>query len=103
MTVNVLLVNPPIYDFTAFDFWLRPYGLLRVAGRLRACELSMFDYLVSRERDAFGRGIYRDGNRIRSVRLGPGKSDCIRGGSNGAQPRSNRGNPRGSDSWSGSD
>jgi len=56
MTVNVLLVNPPIYDFTAFDFWLRPYGLLRVAGRLRGCELTMFDYLVSRGRDAFGRG-----------------------------------------------
>jgi pyruvate-formate lyase-activating enzyme len=54
--VNVLLVNPPIYDFTAFDFWLRPYGLLRVAGRLRACELTAFDYLLSRERDAFGRG-----------------------------------------------
>jgi len=22
--VKLLLVNPPIYDFTAFDFWLRP-------------------------------------------------------------------------------
>jgi hypothetical protein len=54
--VNVLLVNPPIYDFTAFDFWLRPYGLLRVAGRLRACNLTAFDYLVSRGRDRFGRG-----------------------------------------------
>jgi len=54
--VNLLLVNPPIYDFTAFDFWLRPYGLLRVAGQLRACRLTTFDYLVSRERDAFGRG-----------------------------------------------
>ncbi len=54
--VNILLVNPPIFDFTAFDFWLRPYGLLRVAGRLRECKLTAFDYLVSRERDAFGRG-----------------------------------------------
>ena len=54
--VNILLVNPPIYDFTAFDFWLRPYGLLRVGGRLRSCELTAFDYLVSRDRDAFGRG-----------------------------------------------
>src|SRR5215831_2474636 len=53
---NLLLVNPPVYDFTAFDFWLRPYGLLRVAGQLRACELTAFDYLVSRRRDAFGRG-----------------------------------------------
>jgi hypothetical protein len=55
-SVNILLVNPPIYDFTAFDFWLRPYGLLRVGGRLRSCELTMFDYLVSRNRDGFGRG-----------------------------------------------
>jgi hypothetical protein len=54
--VNLLFVNPPIYDFTAFDFWLRPYGLLRVAGQLRTCDLTTFDYLVSRKRDAFGRG-----------------------------------------------
>ncbi len=31
---SVLLVNPPIFDFTAYDFWLRPYGMLRVAGCL---------------------------------------------------------------------
>ena len=54
--MNLLLVNPPIYDFTAFDFWLRPYGLLRVGGQLRQCRLATFDYLVSRDRDAFGRG-----------------------------------------------
>src|SRR5438105_798884 len=54
--MNLLFVNPPIYDFTAFDFWLRPYGLLRVAGQLRDCRTTMFDYLVSHNRDAFGRG-----------------------------------------------
>jgi hypothetical protein len=54
--MNLLLVNPPIYDFTAFDFWLRPYGLLRVGGQLRKCSLTAFDYLVSRDRDALGRG-----------------------------------------------
>ena len=54
--MNLLLVNPPIYDFTAFDFWLRPYGLLRVGGQLRQCRLATFDYLVSRDRDVFGRG-----------------------------------------------
>ena len=31
----MLLVNPPIYDFAAYDFWMRPYGLLSVAGKLR--------------------------------------------------------------------
>jgi radical SAM superfamily enzyme YgiQ (UPF0313 family) len=54
--VNVLLVNPPIYDFTAFDFWLRPYGLLRAAGNLGSCYRTAFDYLVSHDRDAYGRG-----------------------------------------------
>lgn len=43
---KILLVNPPIYDFSAYDFWLKPYGLLRVAGYLRGKgELRLFDYL----------------------------------------------------------
>jgi len=44
-----LLVNPPIYDFSAYDFWLKPYGLLRVAGYLRGrADLHLFDYLDRR-------------------------------------------------------
>ncbi len=43
---RILLVNPPIHDFSAFDFWLKPFGLLRVAGELRGqAELTLFDYL----------------------------------------------------------
>ena len=43
---RILLVNPPIYDFSAYDFWLKPYGVLRVAGFLRGqAEFSLFDYL----------------------------------------------------------
>lgn len=54
---QVLLVNPPIYDFTAYDFWLRPYGLMRVAGRMRqTCSLTFFDYLVATKKDSWGRG-----------------------------------------------
>jgi radical SAM superfamily enzyme YgiQ (UPF0313 family) len=54
---RILLVNPPIYDFTAYDFWLRPYGMLRVAGRIQhACDLEVFDFLVSRMTDPRGRG-----------------------------------------------
>ena len=46
MKPRILLVNPPICDFAAHDFWLRPYGLLRVAGWLRdRAELRLFDYL----------------------------------------------------------
>ena len=44
--VQTLLVNPPIYDFTAYDFWLKPYGLLSVAGRCRGkAEFKLFDFL----------------------------------------------------------
>jgi hypothetical protein len=43
---RILLVNPPIYDFAAYDFWLKPYGLLSVAGYLRGrADFSFFDYL----------------------------------------------------------
>jgi Radical SAM superfamily len=67
--MNLLLVNPPIYDFTAFDFWLRPYGLLRVGGQLRRCELTTFDYLVSRDRDGFGRGRFDQQPAVRPAAL----------------------------------
>ncbi|MHC4518507.1 MAG: radical SAM protein, partial [Planctomycetota bacterium] len=46
MSPRVLLVNPPIYDFAAYDFWLKPYGLLSVAGQLRGrADFVLFDYL----------------------------------------------------------
>jgi hypothetical protein len=46
MAGKILLVNPPIYDFSAYDFWLKPYGMLRVAGFLRGrIALRLFDYL----------------------------------------------------------
>ena len=62
--MKILLVNPPIYDFSAFDFWLKPYGLLRVGGALRGrSELRLFDFLDrlhpdagARPGDGWGRG-----------------------------------------------
>jgi radical SAM superfamily enzyme YgiQ (UPF0313 family) len=46
MALRILLVNPPVYDFAAYDFWLKPYGLLSVAGYLRdKADLEFFDYL----------------------------------------------------------
>ena len=46
MKPKILLVNPPIYDFAAYDFWLKPYGLLSVAGYLRGkADFRLFDYL----------------------------------------------------------
>ena len=52
MAPRILLVNPPIYDFAAYDFWVKPYGLLSVAGQLRGrAEMRLFDYL---ERETAG-------------------------------------------------
>ncbi|MBN2019249.1 MAG: hypothetical protein JW749_03380, partial [Sedimentisphaerales bacterium] len=44
--LKILLINPPVYDFAAYDFWVKPYGLLSVAGYLRGqAEFTLFDYL----------------------------------------------------------
>ncbi len=67
MKPKILLVNPPIYDFAAYDFWLKPYGLLSVAGYLRGKgDFKLFDYLNRQalfmagqkefESDRWGRG-----------------------------------------------
>ena len=46
MKPNILLVNPPVYDFSAYDFWLKPYGMLRVAGFLRQqADFRLFDFM----------------------------------------------------------
>ena len=44
---NVLLVNPWIYDFAAYDLWIRPLGLLYLAGLLRknGCHVHFIDCL----------------------------------------------------------
>lgn len=55
--MRVLLVHPPIFDFTAYGFWLRPYGLARVAGDLPAdARVEAFDFLALDRPDATGRG-----------------------------------------------
>ena len=33
--LNLLLINPWIYDFTAYDFWSKPLGLLYIGSILR--------------------------------------------------------------------
>ena len=69
MKPKILLVNPPIYDFAAYDFWLKPYGMLRVGGQLRSiADLHLFDYMdrlhpdfdpaVLAKTDPFGKGPY---------------------------------------------
>jgi pyruvate-formate lyase-activating enzyme len=69
MKPTVLLINPPIYDFSAYDFWLKPYGLLRVGGMLREqCSLLLYDFMdrehpefdphFAAKTDVWGRGPY---------------------------------------------
>ncbi|HOC60846.1 MAG: cobalamin-dependent protein [Syntrophaceae bacterium] len=36
MSKNILLINPWIYDFAAYDFWMKPLGLLYLGGLLRS-------------------------------------------------------------------
>jgi hypothetical protein len=46
MKPKILLVQPPIYDFAAYDFWIKPLGLLNIAGYLRGkADFKLFDYL----------------------------------------------------------
>jgi hypothetical protein len=46
MAPEILLVNPPVYDFAAYDFWLKPYGMLSVAGKLRnRARFKLFDFM----------------------------------------------------------
>jgi radical SAM superfamily enzyme YgiQ (UPF0313 family) len=71
--MKILLVNPYIYDFTAFDLWLRPLGLLYIAAVLKKytnCELYWLDML-----DRFQEGAYSTGDpaKKRSKANGRGK------------------------------
>jgi hypothetical protein len=66
MKPRILLVNPPIFDFSAYDYWLKPYGMLRVAGWLAGeAEFCLFDFMDRLDArvpdgpyraDAWGRG-----------------------------------------------
>ncbi len=44
--LSILLINPPIYDFAAFDFWLKPLGMLSAAGKIAGpADFQIFDFL----------------------------------------------------------
>lgn len=68
MKLRILLVNPPIYDFAAHDFWLKPYGMLSVAGYLRGrADFVLFDYLDR------SHAFYTDKQNLRSDEWGRGR------------------------------
>lgn len=45
--MNILLINPPIYDFAAYDLWLKPLGLLYIASILKqnGTNIILIDYM----------------------------------------------------------
>lgn len=64
--MRILLVNPYIYDFTAYDLWLKPLGLLYIASVLKKytdAELVWLDVL-----DRFQEGAFPEGGK--TVRKG---------------------------------
>lgn len=76
---RALLINPWIYDFAAFDFWIKPLGLLYLASILRehGFEVTLLDALDRKgvespvpKSDQYGRGNFR------SVRVQ--KPDCLK-------------------------
>ena len=45
--MQTILINPPVYDFALHDFWLKPFGLLRIAKflKLNKIDFYFFDFL----------------------------------------------------------
>jgi hypothetical protein len=61
MSQKILLINPLIYDFAAFNLWVRPLGLLKVAEYLGTLdvELSFIDCMDCFEIKRYGTGRFR--------------------------------------------
>jgi len=84
MRKNILLINPWIYDFAAYDFWLKPLGLLYIGSVLRANNhrisyIDFFDPYFSILKQKSGqvpkRHIYGHGRFFRQV---INKPDCLK-------------------------
>ena len=61
MKLRILLINPWIYDFAAYNLWARPLGLFRVAEYLSAfdVQLSFIDCMETIETETYGTGHYQ--------------------------------------------
>ncbi|HBC73692.1 MAG TPA: hypothetical protein DC017_02315, partial [Candidatus Wallbacteria bacterium] len=48
---NIILINPPVYDFTYYNLWEKPLGLLNIAAAFEKderCRLSFIDCVPER-------------------------------------------------------
>jgi radical SAM superfamily enzyme YgiQ (UPF0313 family) len=78
-TPHILLINPWIHDFAAFDFWAKPLGLLTLGGMLRGqgYQISYIDCLDrfhpelgnTLKPDKFGKGHYLKTTTKKPVKL----------------------------------
>lgn len=61
MKLRILLINPWIYDFAAYNLWSRPLGLLMVAEYLSAydVELRLIDCMNSFNNKKYGTGKFK--------------------------------------------
>ena len=61
MKLRILLINPWIYDFAAYNLWARPLGLLKVAEYLSSFDvaLSIIDCMEDFAVTKYGAGHYR--------------------------------------------
>jgi hypothetical protein len=81
MAPSLILINPWIYDFAAYDLWSKPLGLLYLAGYLRECgfKIHLIDCLdihhpalknsVLPRRGAYGTGKFPREKAARSTAL----------------------------------
>jgi tRNA A37 methylthiotransferase MiaB len=71
MKPRILLINPWIHDFAAFNLWARPLGLLSVAEYLSGfdAELRFIDCLHSFEQGRYGIGKYRSEHILKPALL----------------------------------
>ncbi|MEW6738730.1 MAG: hypothetical protein AB1325_02340 [Nitrospirota bacterium] len=61
MKLKILLVNPWIYDFAAYNLWSRPLGLLKVAEHLSQfdAEIKLIDCTDSFTIKKYGSGKFK--------------------------------------------
>lgn len=62
---RILLINPWIYDFAAYDFWLKPLGLLTVASVFKqaGCTVFLIDCLDTGHPDMLSRALPKQPSR----------------------------------------
>ena len=74
---SLILINPCIFDFAAFDLWSKPFGLLTIAGHLRAhgYDVKLIDCM---DRSGTKSSLYGTGKFQREILPSPEKLSHIK-------------------------